>query len=67
MNAGTGTKQTRLRYSLDPKPTCQLHAMTCSCAPRPASRGGRAIAFIINLLTKLLSLPDPPSNLSGEE
>ena len=26
---------------------CQLHAMTYSCAPRPASRGGRALAFII--------------------
>ena len=28
-------------------PTCQLHAMTYSCAPRRARRGGRAIAFII--------------------
>ena len=28
-------------------PTCQLHAISCSCAPRPASRGGRAIALII--------------------
>ena len=28
-------------------PTCQLHATTYSCAPRPASRGGGAIAFIV--------------------
>ena len=44
-------KQSEVRFaSITPSTlnrTCQLHAMTYSCAPRPASRGGRAIAFII--------------------
>ena len=30
--------------------TCPLHAMTFSCAPRPASRCARAIALIINFV-----------------
>ena len=39
----TNTSEVRLA-SVTPStlnPTCQLHAMTYSCAPRPASRGGR--------------------------
>ena len=37
-----------LRCSFDP---CELHTTTYSCAPRPASRGGRAISFIIQAST----------------
>ena len=54
MNVGKGMQQTRLKSGLPPlrtpstlNPTCELHTMTYSCAPRPASQGGRAIAFTI--------------------
>ena len=45
----TNTSEVRLASVtlLTLNPTCKLHAMTYSCAPRPTSRGGRAIAFII--------------------
>ena len=45
----TNTSEVRLA-SVTPStldPTCQLQTMPYLCAPRPASRGGRAIAFII--------------------
>ena len=54
----TNTSEVRLA-SVTPSTlssTGQLRAMTHSCAPRPASRGGHAIAFIIILLTKPLTL-----------
>ena len=55
-----GNKQSEMRLaSITPStlhPACQLHAMTYSCAPRPASRGGRAIAFIITGLHKAFGI-----------
>ena len=37
-------------------PTCQPRAMTYSCSPRPARRGGSAIAFIITALPILFAI-----------